>query len=107
MTSEQIFLSNITKLMDTVYSKPGYRVSIDHKVDISQGPVDSIAKLRQAKLALNLNLFKDGIYLTQTSDYAELGSIWTSLDPHNIWGGELGFGCIFVMLPTTEEAKSL
>ncbi len=39
-------------------------------------------------LAIDLNLFKDGKYLTNTEDHAELGKFWESLDPLCSWGGQ-------------------
>lgn len=47
-----------------------------------------IAKsLHTERLAADLMLFQDGRYLTATDDYAEAGSIWTSLHPLARWGG--------------------
>ncbi|MBI9090128.1 MAG: M15 family metallopeptidase [Desulfobacterium sp.] len=37
------------------------------------------------RLAIDLNLFKDGIYLTETDDHQELGEFWESLG--GTWGG--------------------
>ena len=38
------------------------------------------------KLAIDLNLFKDGKYLTETEDHAELGAFWKLLG--GSWGGD-------------------
>jgi hypothetical protein len=38
-------------------------------------------------LAVDLLLFKDGKYLTQTEDYTPLGTYWESLHPLCRWGG--------------------
>lgn len=37
------------------------------------------------RLAIDLNLFKDGIYLTQTEDHKELGEFWELIG--GTWGG--------------------
>ena len=37
------------------------------------------------RLAIDLNLFKDGVYLTETSDHTFLGEFWESLG--GSWGG--------------------
>jgi len=42
------------------------------------------------KLAADLNLFKDGIYLTKTEDHAPLGEYWKKLG--GSWGGEWNDG---------------
>ena len=38
------------------------------------------------RLAIDLNLFKDGKYLTRTEDYKFLGKFWKSLG--GTWGGD-------------------
>lgn len=40
------------------------------------------------KLAVDLLLFRDGKYLTDSANYAELGTFWKSLDPMCRWGGD-------------------
>lgn len=44
------------------------------------------------KLAIDLNLFRDGDWLTKTEDYRELGEYWESLRDGNCWGGRFGDG---------------
>lgn len=39
------------------------------------------------RLAVDLNLFKDGRYLSKTEDHRELGRYWETLHPLNRWGG--------------------
>lgn len=40
------------------------------------------------KLAVDAQLFKNGVYLTRTEDYAALGAYWKSLHPLACWGGD-------------------
>ena len=40
------------------------------------------------KLAWDMNLFKDGKFLTLTEDHRELGEYWKSLHPLCRWGGD-------------------
>ena len=40
-----------------------------------------------SRLAIDLNLFRDGKYLTNTEDHKPLGDFWESLDPQCSWGG--------------------
>lgn len=42
------------------------------------------------RLAIDLNLFRDGQYLTATSDYAPLGQYWESIG--GTWGGRFNDG---------------
>lgn len=39
-------------------------------------------------LAVDLHLFKDGAYLSDSKDYALLGQYWKSLHPLCAWGGD-------------------
>lgn len=41
--------------------------------------------LHRQRLAIDLNLFKDGVYLTKTDDHHDLGVFWESLG--GVWGG--------------------
>jgi hypothetical protein len=44
------------------------------------------------RCAIDLNLFKDGVYLTKTSDHKEFGEYWESLHPACRWGGRFNDG---------------
>jgi len=44
------------------------------------------------KLAIDLNLFKNGHYLTSTKSHEPLGIFWESIDPECTWGGRWGDG---------------
>lgn len=53
--------------------------------EMKKGIANSLHELR---LAVDLNLFRDGVYLTKTEDYKPLGDHWKSLRPENAWGGD-------------------
>jgi len=46
--------------------------------------------LHHIGLAIDFNLFKDGVYLKETSDHAFLGQFWESIG--GTWGGRFGDG---------------
>jgi len=46
--------------------------------------------LHYIRLAQDINLFRNGIYLTHTEDYKELGEFWESIG--GAWGGRFGAG---------------
>ena len=48
--------------------------------------------LHTERLAIDLNLFKDGKWLKKTSDHRELGAYWEGLDPLCSWGGHFNDG---------------
>lgn len=51
------------------------------------GHAFSCHKLR---LAIDLNLFKDGVYLTKNDDHKPLGEYWETLHELCRWGGRWG-----------------
>lgn len=46
--------------------------------------------LHYSRLAIDLNLFKDGEYLMSTEDHKQLGEYWESIG--GSWGGRYGDG---------------
>jgi hypothetical protein len=46
--------------------------------------------LHYDRLAIDLNLFQDGIYLVSTADHLQLGEFWESLG--GAWGGRFNDG---------------
>ena len=48
--------------------------------------------LHRDKLAIDLNLFKDGVYLTSTEAHRELGEWWEKQNPLCRWGGRFKDG---------------
>ena len=48
--------------------------------------------LHTSRLAIDLNLFKEGKFLANTSDHEGLGLYWESLHPLTRWGGRFGDG---------------
>jgi len=40
------------------------------------------------RLAIDLNLFKDGVYLPQSEAHKPFGEFWCSLNAMNRWGGD-------------------
>lgn len=54
------------------------------------------------RLAIDLNLFKDGKYLTDTESWRPFGEWWEALHPDNRWGGRFGDANHFSM---TDDGK--
>lgn len=44
--------------------------------------------LHLQRLAIDINLFKNGKLLDRKEDYAVLGNFWKGLDTENRWGGD-------------------
>jgi len=72
---------------------------IDRMIDDGYTPLHGKDGLKHMKnslhwegLALDIDLFKDGVYLTQTSDHEPFGIFWESLHPDARWGGRFQDG---------------
>ena len=63
----------------------GYEITIDD-VRAYDGHCEN--SFHYKKLAIDINLFKDGEYLTETKEYNFLGFYWKCLDPDCTWGGD-------------------
>ena len=51
------------------------------------------------RLAVDLNLFRNGTYLTATEDHKPLGDFWESLHPECRWGGRYQDGNHYEIKP--------
>jgi hypothetical protein len=48
--------------------------------------------LHTQKLAIDLNLFKDGVFLSSSASHKPLGDYWKTLNPLCRWGGDFNDG---------------
>jgi len=63
-----------------------YALALGYEVTFPPEHLDHIKNSRHfIGLAKDINLFKDGKYLTETEDHLPLGLIWESLG--GVWGG--------------------
>ena len=44
--------------------------------------------LHTQRLAIDLNLFRNDVYLNRSEDHIQLGTFWKSLHPECCWGGD-------------------
>ena len=51
-----------------------------------------VASLHTLRLAIDLNLFRDGHYLSSTESHRPLGEYWERLHAQCRWGGRFGDG---------------
>lgn len=85
------FLRLTLKLMSHALEL-GYELTYGHAKRCDTCLVGRWNSLHKDALALDLNLFKDGRYLTETEDHRPLGEYWESLDPDCSWGGHFNDG---------------
>lgn len=62
------------------------RGKVDAATNAAQGGIP--VSLHLDGLALDINLFKDGVYLADTSSHLMFGQFWKSLWPDCRWGGD-------------------
>lgn len=68
----------------------GYSVRLGHVLRCSDCKTGKKNSLHKKKLAIDLNLFLDGVYLTRTEDHQPLGEYWESIG--GTWGGRFNDG---------------
>lgn len=91
---QRMFARNVGKLIQWTYEN-GYELTFGeaHRTP-EQAAINAkkgIGIARSAhieRLAIDLNLFKDGQFLSNSEDHAPLGAYWKSLHPLNCWGGD-------------------
>lgn len=96
-TKQRIFTRMVADLILFAYER-GYELTLGDAYRDPRvfGPVgtrkhySSANSLHKERLAIDLNLFKDGKFLTSTEDHRELGEFWESIG--GTWGGRFNDG---------------
>lgn len=65
----------------------GYEITLGHALRDPDSKIGIEDSLHKKKLAQDLNLFKDGKYLTKTEDHRLLGEWWERQHLNCRWGG--------------------
>ncbi len=93
-TKQEEFSLDLSKLIQFAYDK-GYKIRMGEVLRLparakanARTGVGISNSLHLIKLAVDLNLFKDGKYLRSTKSHSELGAYWKSLNLGNCWGGD-------------------
>lgn len=96
---QRLFPVYVVTLIQYIYSQ-GYEVTwgdafrdprVFGRVGERKGYGESMS-CHKLKLAVDLNLFKDGKYLTKTEDHEIFGVFWEKLHPLARWGGRFQDG---------------
>ena len=83
------FARMVPRLIDAAFAM-GYEVTLGDAYRDPRCPYGSKSSKHKRRMAIDLNLFRDGVYLTATEDHAALGAHWESLG--GIWGGRFEDG---------------
>ena len=78
------FTKMVGMLIQYAYFK-GYELSLG---DAHATDGHKVGSLHYSRLAIDLNLFRNGVYLREAVDHKVLGDYWKSLDPEATWGGD-------------------
>jgi len=85
------FAKMVGNLLQFAYAN-GYEVTLGEAwrpdwvaIQYAKQGIGVYPSFHTSKLAIDLNLFRDGLYLTETLDYKVLGEYWESLG--GTWGG--------------------
>ena len=93
------FALDVSILVQHIYAS-GYECTLgdayrDSRVFGSMGEQMGYGRAKSAhkqRLAIDLNLFKDGQYLADTESHRSFGEYWKSIREGNVWGGDFDDG---------------
>lgn len=86
---QQEFMRQLPRLIDKAHEL-GYEVTGGDLFRDARCPYGSKSSRHKVRLAIDLNLFRDGQYLSSTEDHEPLGTWWESVG--GIWGGRFEDG---------------
>lgn len=95
---QERFSRMLLKLLTLIYTHPGYEVRLgdafrDPRVHGEMGVKKGYGHPKSAhklKLAIDLNLFKDGVFVDSTEGHRVFGEYWESIG--GSWGGRFEDG---------------
>jgi hypothetical protein len=64
-----------------------FRTTEQQEIYVKEGKSKTMNSNHLKRLAIDLNFFKDGQYITSKEALQQLGDHWESLNPQNRWGG--------------------
>ncbi len=92
---QRLFTQCVARLI--LYAESlGYELTLGHAERCRDCHIGLKRSLHKSRLAIDLNLFKNGKYLKKTKDHQELGEYWERLGNELgvplCWGGRFGDG---------------
>jgi len=88
------FTKNVALLLNYLNDK-GYKVTLgetfrtkeQQEIYFKQGKSKTMKSKHLERLAIDLNIFKNGELLKNVDEYYIIGKYWQSLNPLNVYGG--------------------
>ena len=94
-SAQRQFTRHVADLIDFIYDSgyeatfgDAYRDPRSHSPMGIHGVYGRPYSAHKQRLAVDLNLFKDGVYLRHTESHKPFGEFWKGLHPDNRWGGD-------------------
>lgn len=91
---QELFAEMLARLIAWAYAR-GYRIRMGETWRSPETAAAMAAQgkgiknsLHTLKLAADLNLFRDGVYLSDSEAHRPLGEHWKTLHPLSRWGGD-------------------
>ena len=84
--SVALLIQHAEKLGYQVTFGEAYRTSEQAAIYAKRG-TGVLNSLHTERLAIDLNLYRDGVWLMRSEDHTALGQWWESLGPEYKWGG--------------------
>jgi hypothetical protein len=88
------FVRLIGRLIEWAYANgyeltfgDAYRTPAQAEANAAAG-IGIAKSLHTQRLAVDFNLFREGVFLTASEDHRPLGEFWKSLAPDTRWGGD-------------------
>lgn len=85
---QSLFANLLPRLIDFIYES-GYEVTFGDAWSKPEYRAHKDNSNHYIRLAIDLNLFKDGTYLTASIAHKPFGKFWESLHPLCRWGGRM------------------
>lgn len=96
---QSAFALDVARLIEFAYKNgmeftfgETYRTEEQQRIYVQKGLSRTMDSWHRKRLAIDLNLFLAGVYITTAEPYRPLGDYWKSLNEHNRWGGDWGLG---------------
>ena len=83
---QKLFMSLLPRLIDEIY-KQGFECTGGDLWSKAEYKAHKVNSNHHIRLAIDLNLFKDGTFLTDAMAHKPFGEFWETLHPLCRWGG--------------------
>lgn len=87
---DQVKFAKMVSVLIAKAFEMGYDVTLGDAYRDPRCPYGSKSSKHRRRLAIDINLFRSGVYLTETEDHLPLGEWWESAG--GIWGGRFEDG---------------